>query len=462
MLTDKEFVSQFSPDLGEDYASAKSYVRDIPTQALVFVRSFTHKLVEHIASNKITFKSPNLYDRIEQLNQLRLVNVTIIRNLHKLRVDGNKGAHPEKFHLTQHQLVALSEKAILQVLALIGALYPVLRHQEAPKFRFVEFDSLAGRDLCYRALMLDDHQAQYLVAMSLKAQALMADDIASKETSQQASKLFKQAGYWFEQAASYNNDALFEHGVSLLHGYTGVADVSQGEQLIAKAAHAGVIDAKALLGYFYLVGSHEFAQDTALAKKWLSEAANAENIEAMANLGVLYYQLDELETAFFWVKQAATSGYPQSQYNLALMYINGEGCDASMKQSEFWYHEAANQGQVDAMLFLAKAILHQTSPTKAQLALAETYLNKAILYGNNLNAMLELSVALVDGVLERIDVVYAAELLVKAKLIANEEELSVIMPLWQSLQWQIEKVITLATSAEELSALKKAQELLAE
>lgn len=45
---------------------------------------------------------------------------------------------------------------------------------------------------------------------------------------------------------------------------------------------------------------------------------------------------------------------------------------------------------------------------------------------------------------------------------ADERELEVIGPLWQSLQQQVENVLQLSQSADERRALKRAQELLAD
>ncbi|QIR15875.1 DUF4145 domain-containing protein [Shewanella aestuarii] len=492
MITDIEFVSQFSTELGEDYACAKSYVRDIPTQALVFVRSFTHKLAALVAKQQqLQFTSPNLYDRIEQLNQHRLLDVTAIRAMHKLRADGNRGAHPEKYHLTQAQLVALAEKSIHQILALVSKVSAQLCEQALPKYRFVAFDSFAGRDLCYRAMMHNDHHAQYLVAMSFKAQALMAQEQANTvsldqtsvdNTAAEVQRLFSQAAYWFAQAAPFEDAALFEHGVSLLHGYDQISAVAnahpskedaqaqqkaqskQGELFIAKAASVGVVEAQALLGYFYLVGSQAFKVDLAKAQTLLTQAAEAENVEAMSNLGVLFYQSQQLEQAYLWVNKAAQSGYPHAMYHLALMLANGEGCQQDEAESDRWLQEAASQGQLDAMLHCATQILHDDCASKEALVKAEAYLHDVIKYGHNVAAMIELSVALADGILGRIDVMQSAYLLTQAKLHAmqnsNEIQLQVIEPLWQSLLMQIERVIELTPSEDELTALLEAKRLL--
>lgn len=100
VIKDSDFIQGFSANLVDDYLCAKNYVKDVPTQSLLHIRSFTHKLTELLGQDKrIEFSSPNLYDRIEQLNQKRLIDVKTTRALHRLRADGNRGAHPENIIL---------------------------------------------------------------------------------------------------------------------------------------------------------------------------------------------------------------------------------------------------------------------------------------------------------------------------------------------------------------------------
>ena len=502
MLNDIEFINGFSTELSDDYRLAKSYVRDIPTQALVYIRSFTHKLAAQLAvQHGVTFTSANLYDRIEQLNQRRVIDVAAVRALHRLRSDGNRGAHPEKYHLTQTQLVNIAEKSIHQILQVIEKLYPSLHPGVAPHYQFEAFDSFAGRDLCYRAVMKNDPEAQYLVGMSLKVKGLMlqeqeralahtTDDsllassssASSSSTSsssnsnsaesntpspistmveQTSADVFAQAAHWFHIASAHHQAALFEHGVSLLHGYSGAENPATGEAFIAQAAAQGIVNAQALLGFFYLVGSDQFEVDINQAETLLTLAANAEDAEAMSNLGVLFYQNQQFEQAYLWVNKAAQTGYPHAQYHLALMLEQGEGCQVDIATSQQWMQEAAEQGQLDAMLRCSSDILHDDDASQQQLNIAEHFLHEVIKYGRNVTAMIELSVALADGILGRIDVVQAAYLLQQANLHANEIQRQVIEPLWQSLLMQIDSVIALNPTEDELATLQQAKCLLA-
>ncbi len=287
--------------------------------------------------------------------------------------------------------------------------------------------------------MEDDHHAQYLVGMSLKNKALMLKeqqlalaDSGEQDVEAQAllnksvSAKLENAAYWFAKAGPFDADALFEHGVALLHGYLGEADEVAGQAAIKQAAEQGVVNAMALLGYFYLVGSHQIAQDLKLAEHYLYAAAQQEQAEAMSNLGVLYYQQGQLEQAYDCISRAAKSGFPNAQYHLALMLANGDGCQIDLGGSEHWLAEAAEQGQLDAMLARAQHMLNDDNAFGEQLSQAEVYLRDVIRYGRSVPAMIELSVALADGVLGRIDVVGAAALLKMAADYGNEQELQVI------------------------------------
>lgn len=472
MLTDVELVTQFSAELGHDYGIAKSYVKDVPTQALLLLRSLTHKLTDLLAESKgVTFTGPNLYDRIETLNSKRVIDVRITRALHRLRGDGNRGAHPEKYHLTAEQLQQLSEKSIEKLLKLIESLFKQVTGESLPQYKFEPFDLLVGRDLCYRAVMQGEAEAQYLVGMSLKTRALMqqeqelALEASNDEESTQSnlsSDTLAKAQYWFSLAADRNMNAMHEHGVALIHGYNGEADVVAGERAIALSAQAGVANAMALLGYFYLVGSETVTIDLDKAQEHLQGAAELEQSEAMANLGVLFYQQGDLLQANYFISQAAKAGFPHAQYHLALMLAKGEGTEIDLLASDHWMKEAAEQGQLDAMFSRAQAMLNDDDSTSAELALAESYLREVIKYGHSVPAMIELSIALADGMLNKIDVVGSAALLKLAKERANSEELAVIEPLWNSLLQQVENVLFVATKNEELAALERAKELLSD
>ena len=48
--------------------------------------------------------------------------------------------------------------------------------------------------------------------------------------------------------------------------------------------------------------------------------------------------------AFEWYKKAAKQGFAKAQYNLGIMYQNGQGVDVNYKKAFEWYEKAAEQG----------------------------------------------------------------------------------------------------------------------
>ena len=48
--------------------------------------------------------------------------------------------------------------------------------------------------------------------------------------------------------------------------------------------------------------------------------------------------------AVYWYRKAADQGNANAQYNLGVMYENGEGVAKDDKQAVYWYRKAADQG----------------------------------------------------------------------------------------------------------------------
>jgi hypothetical protein len=61
------------------------------------------------------------------------------------------------------------------------------------------------------------------------------------------------------------------------------------------------------------------------------------------------------KTEFKWYSLAAKQGFSPAQFNLGIMYTNGEGVQESSTNATFWFAEAAKQGDLAATYFLAEA-----------------------------------------------------------------------------------------------------------
>ena len=81
------------------------------------------------------------------------------------------------------------------------------------------------------------------------------------------------------------------------------------------------------------------------------QAASAGHVRAMHNLGAMLLKnataLSYREAAA-WFEQAAKKGFPDSQYNLALLYEHGLGIEQDLLRAYQWYAEAAKAGVKEA------------------------------------------------------------------------------------------------------------------
>ncbi len=95
--------------------------------------------------------------------------------------------------------------------------------------------------------------------------------------------------------------------------------------------------------------------------KALLEDAKKGDPVAQNGLGVMYYTGEAIskgpsgqvlnndpELAAGWFFRAAEQGYADAQFNLGLMYANGEGVEQDMSRAVELFKKAAEQGHVDA------------------------------------------------------------------------------------------------------------------
>ena len=86
-------------------------------------------------------------------------------------------------------------------------------------------------------------------------------------------------------------------------------------------------------------------------RKWLA-LAKAGNADAQYNLAVMYVRGDGLQKsnklALYWFLKAAKHGHPLSQFTLGKMYFKGVGVRRNYKKSFKWLEKAAKQGHIKA------------------------------------------------------------------------------------------------------------------
>jgi len=98
--------------------------------------------------------------------------------------------------------------------------------------------------------------------------------------------------------------------------------------------------------------------DYATALREWTPLAKQGDARAQYNLGVMYDNgqgvSQDYKTAVKWYKLAAEQGYAPAQFNLGFMYDEGQGVPQDYKTAVKWYRLAAEQGNYSANNFLKR------------------------------------------------------------------------------------------------------------
>lgn len=86
------------------------------------------------------------------------------------------------------------------------------------------------------------------------------------------------------------------------------------------------------------------------------------------NSGIKKYKTKDYDEAFRLLMKAATLGHAKAQYNVGILYENGIGTEASLKEAGTWYTYSAAQGNKEANASLERII--SKSSSKAYLAIS--------------------------------------------------------------------------------------------
>lgn len=295
--------------------------------------------------------------------------------------------HPEEGRLDDSQLHELAGSALKNaVMALKFAykqIYPELSLADPIKIAPVASGMKA---LCYRAISLEETNAQYWVGKHFLAKAIALEQSAIDDGSDRPfvspidiSEARRKADFWFELAANKSHpDALFEHGRLLVEGIRGDDYVAMGVNNIFRAAKAGNPDANAFVGHIFYRGLYEQPQDFVEARIHFELAAKDDHPSALTMLGVMYLQGEggpaKPKVAFDYTKKSAEAGYPTAQLNLFLHYWNGEVVEKDTCEAISWLNKAADQNHPEALFTLAGLIEEGKISKKPQEDAEDLYL----------------------------------------------------------------------------------------
>jgi TPR repeat protein len=158
---------------------------------------------------------------------------------------------------------------------------------------------------------------------NINAQVALADQYA-------ASKNYAASVSWYNKAATQGHpDAMYKMGLLMIYAKRDPESVSKGESLIRDSANKGNINAQYELALIYLRGGSSFHLDGEEALRWLKNSADKGHLLSINKLGYLYstgtsdkkVKVDIEQAIHYW-ELASKSGFSESQYNLAMLYLD--------------------------------------------------------------------------------------------------------------------------------------------
>jgi uncharacterized protein len=178
-----------------------------------------------------------------------------------------------------------------------------------------------------------------------------------------------KAAHWLGKAAQQGHVlANAAVGVLYLQGQGVAVDAVKALACFELAAQAGDARAQWNLGALYASGAPGVTRDLQQAFAWCRTSADQNFVPAQATLGVLCTLIGEFAQAATWWGKAAQAGDAEAQYNLARLYSQGQGVQASAELAFRWFYAAAQQGIVRAQARLG--LLYATGEGVAQDSIA--------------------------------------------------------------------------------------------
>jgi hypothetical protein len=117
---------------------------------------------------------------------------------------------------------------------------------------------------------------------------------------------------------------------------------------VSSCAHTGFDD-----------GSSDFTKgDYSKAYKEYKVLADQDDANAQFNLGLMYLNGQKVPQDYAeaekWFRKAADQGHSNAQFNLGLMYYMGQKVPQDYTEAAKWFRKAADQGDASAQFFLGR------------------------------------------------------------------------------------------------------------
>ena len=151
----------------------------------------------------------------------------------------------------------------------------------------------------------------------------------------------------FQANVLRSRSAQYRVAVSLFNG-SGVAENKEEAIKLLKSAAKSSPKAQYELASLYNEGADGLPQDSVVALKYLTKAANQGHADAQDSLGDVYFNRvsrtpEDLETAVNWYKKSAAKGNPSAQHSLGMCFLYGDGIAQNSVEALKYLTKSAEQ-----------------------------------------------------------------------------------------------------------------------
>lgn len=196
-------------------------------------------------------------------------------------------------------------------------------------------DVLGGIDLLKKSAEGGYPRAQYMLGL------VYGSDISGMPPDQAKAK------EWLQKAAAQGD----KKAQAMLDNPEALKPPQTADDLRKKAA-AGDANAAYELGGRYSVGMGGVEKNPEEAMKWKLMAAGAGHPLAQSDLALQMLNEKKNDEALTWMTKAATAGVVNSQYELGLIYAQGEIVPKDLSNAKFWIKKAADAGDPRAIALM--------------------------------------------------------------------------------------------------------------
>ncbi|MGC9659562.1 hypothetical protein BFR77_08900 [Acinetobacter pittii] len=127
---------------------------------------------------------------------------------------------------------------------------------------------------------------------------------------------------------------------------------------LKSAAEQGDIRAQSQMGDAYLFGEYDLNVDYKQAFNWYQKAADQSDAKSQYNLAIMYLNgygvKKDLSKSVEYYRKSALQGDADSQLQLGIRYLNGEGVETNIQTAKEWFQKAKLSRNQEADIYLEK------------------------------------------------------------------------------------------------------------